>query len=67
MTTAATIRLADLHTRHHGHHIRTAGLEGILVGSFTVRDRVQLALLVGGARVWSDLLDGDVEVEVWKS
>lgn len=60
------IRLADLDHRHHGRTIQVAGLEGTLTGVVPLGDRVQLAIVVGGARVWSDWLDADDSAEVWK-
>lgn len=59
------VRLADLTERHHGRHIEVAGHTGVLAGVVPCGDRVQLALIVGGARMWTDWLPADETAEVW--
>lgn len=60
------VALRDLTERDHGKTVHVAGLTGTLTGIIAVRDRVQLALIVGGARAWTDLLDGGEGCEVWR-
>jgi hypothetical protein len=61
---ARLVRLADLGDRHMGRHVEIRGLRGVLVGVIPVGGRVSLALLIGGARVFSDGYDADEGVEV---
>jgi hypothetical protein len=60
------MRLGDLSERHHGRTVQTAAVTGTLTGILSVGNRVQLALVVGGARAWTDWLDVETAVEVWK-
>ena len=58
-------KLADLTDRHVGRDITLPdGMTGTLTGVIPVAGRVQLALIVGRARIWTDALDGDALVEV---
>ena len=59
------VRLADLTDRHIGRNIEVAGHVGILTDTIPCGDRVQLALIVGGARIWTDALGADETAEVW--
>ena len=61
-----TVRLADLTSTHTGRQIDVAGLSGVLAGVIAVGSRVQLALIVGGARMWTDWLDADDTAEIYR-
>ncbi|MBB3040994.1 hypothetical protein [Nocardioides soli] len=60
------IHLADLNERHHGRMVEVAGITGTLTDVIAVGARVQLALVVGGARMWTDWIDANETAEVWK-
>lgn len=60
------MRIGDLTERHFGRQVETPAVTGELVGILSLGDRVQLAMVVGGARAWSDWLDVETAVEVWK-
>lgn len=59
-------RLADLSDVHMGRMVQVEGITGQLVGSWNIAGRVQLVLIVGGSRMFTDALDEATEVEVWK-
>lgn len=61
-----TVRLGDLTTTHTGRRLDVAGLSGVLQGVIAVGDRVQLALVVGGARIWTDWLNADDIAETFR-
>lgn len=61
------MRVGDLTERHHGRTVQTAAVTGTLTGILAVGNRVQLALVVGGCRAFTDWLDVDECVEVWRS
>lgn len=60
-------RIDALTDRHMGQQVELGNLAGTLVGIVPCGDRVQLALVVGGARVFTSAFPGDVAVEVWKA
>jgi hypothetical protein len=60
------IALSDLDHRHHGYHVHVAGLTGTFVGIVPLDDKVQLTLIVGGCRAWTDWLPAGDAAEVWK-
>lgn len=60
------VRLADLTSTHTGRQIEVAGYTGTLQAVITVADRVQLGLLLGGARVWTDWLPADDTAEIYR-
>ena len=58
-------RLADLGDTHLGRTITlTDGPTGTLTGVIPIGDRIQLALIVGGSRIWTDALPADTHVEI---
>jgi len=59
------IHARDLGDRHIGRTVQVGQWTGTLTGVLPVGDRVQLALIVGGSRAFSDWLDGGEGVEVW--
>ena len=44
--------------------VTVAGFTGQLTGVLPCRDRVVLALLVGGERVWTDAMPKDTDIEI---
>ena len=60
------VRLGDLTTAHTGRQIDVAGYAGTLQAVIAVARRIQLGLLVGSARVWTDWLPATDTAEVWK-
>lgn len=59
-------RLCDITTQHVNEQrtVTVAGVTGSLVGVIPVRDRVQLALICQGARMWTDAMPKDTEIEI---
>lgn len=48
-----------------GREVTVAGLTGTLVGVLPLAgDTYQLALIVGRARAWTDVLPGETEIEL---
>lgn len=67
MTTGKRLhRLADVGEIHMGRQIDVNGMRGTLTGLIPIKGRVVVAMVVGGARVWSDALPGETCVEIWK-
>lgn len=60
------MRIGDLTEKHFGRQVQTSAVTGELVGVLSVGSRVQLAMVVGGCRAWSDWIDVETAVEVWK-
>ena len=56
---------ADLSDKHLGQSVCVGSITGTLTGIIGIRDRVTLAVLVGGSRAWFPL-EGGAEVEVWR-
>lgn len=58
-------RLAELSDRHLGRTLTLpGGMTGTLTGVIPLKGTVQLALIVGRARCFTDALDGGLLVEV---
>lgn len=57
------VRAADLDDRHMNRTVRIGDIEGSLVGIIPGRTRVDLVLVVGGARAFFQL-DPNAHVEV---
>lgn len=55
----------DLDSRHVGRMVRVGDVEGHLTGIVPCADRVDLVLIVGGARAIFPLTR-DADVEVWR-
>lgn len=56
--------VADLTDRHFGKEVAVAGLTGTLVSLVPVGTGATLAMVVGGAHIWTDLLPGDTAVDL---
>ena len=59
--------LATILDAHLGRTVTIAddpAMTGTLVGVIPVRDRVQLALILGGRRVFTDAMPADTEIEI---
>lgn len=54
----------NLTANHFGCEVTITGLTGTLVGLVPVGDRVQAAMIVGGAHIWTDALPGGTRAEV---
>ena len=56
----------NLSDTYLGRIVTINGLTGKLAGLVPNGANVQAVLIVGSARVWTDLLPGDTAVEVWQ-
>lgn len=56
--------LGQLGDTHMGRTVTIHGLTGTLTGLFPVNDTYTAALIVGGARAWTDALPADTPVTI---